>query len=100
MARRRNQNPKPRKEGKWWVLYYWDDVFEDGKRDRKRKRKPLAPIETMGKKEAQKAASEFLRPMNQGFHGVGSAMSFRLFVEETYKPGVLAHLRKEYTGPI
>jgi len=86
MARRRNQNPKPRKEGQWWVLYYWDDVFEDGKRDRKRKRKALAPIETMGKKEAQKAASEFLRPMNQGFHGIGSAMSFRLFVEETYKP--------------
>src|SRR3954451_13690371 len=65
MARRRFQDPKPERRGKWWVLRFWQDVFEDGRRTRKRKRIKLAPS-SMGEREVLKIAAEHLRPMNQG----------------------------------
>lgn len=93
MARRRFQNPKPRKEGKQWVLYYWADVFEQGKRNRKKKRQVLAPV-TMKAREVQKVASEFLRPMNQGLQAIGAATNFGTFVEGTYNEVVLPTFAK------
>jgi integrase len=93
MARRRFQNPKPRKEGNWWVLYYRADEFENGRRRRKKKRQPLAPA-TMPYREVQKISSDFLRPMNQGLQVIGSATNFRAFVEGTYKEVVLPTFAK------
>src|SRR3974377_1135699 len=72
MARRRFQDPKPKRRGKWWSLLYWQDEFIDGRRVRKRKRLNLAPA-TMPEREVNKIAAEHLRPMNQGLTTVGSA---------------------------
>jgi hypothetical protein len=70
MARRRYQKPKPRKEGRQWVIYYWDDDFVDEERRRKKKRHVLGPA-TMGEREAEKVRDEFLRPLNQGLVNIG-----------------------------
>ena len=88
MARRRYQKPAPRKEGRQWVIYYWDDEFVDGKRRRKKKRHVLGPA-TMGEREADKIRDEFLRPINQGLVNVGSTTKFVDYVESVYKPVVL-----------
>jgi hypothetical protein len=65
MARRRFQDPAPKREGNWWCLLYWVDTFSDGTSTRKRKRHKLAPGD-IPEREAKKMAAEFLRPMNQG----------------------------------
>jgi integrase len=93
MARRRCQNPKPKKEGNKWVLYYWIDVFENGKRRRKKKREPIGPA-TMPEREARKIALEHLRPINQGIINVGSATGFATFVDNIYLPVVLPQMAK------
>ena len=93
MARRRFQNPKPRKEGRWWVLYYWHDEFKNGERSRRKKRQKLASV-TMKEREVLKVASEFLRPINQGFVNIGSATTFRDFVDGTYNPVVMPQMAK------
>src|SRR5215831_5289942 len=61
MARRRFQDPKPRKEGHFWVLYYGRDEFENGQRRRRKKREKLAPAD-LKEREVRKIAAEFLRP--------------------------------------
>ena len=65
MARRRFQNARPKREGRWWYLLYWQDIFANGASTRKRKRHKLAPA-TLPEREVKKMAAEFLRPMNQG----------------------------------
>ncbi len=85
MARRRFQAPKPEKRGKYWVLRYWQDVFQDGRRTRQRKRIKLAPA-TMPEREGKKIAAEHLRPMNQGLVTIGSATNFTEFVDNVYTP--------------
>jgi hypothetical protein len=103
MARRRCQDPKPRREGKQWVLYYWVDVFENGNRRRKKKREPIGPG-SMPEREARKVALELLRPINEGMGNIGSATSFSVFVDNTYVPVVLAKMakstQKRYQGVI
>jgi integrase len=93
MARRRYQKPKPRKEGRQWVIYYWDDEFLNGERRRKKKRYVLGPA-TMGEREAEKVRDEFLRPLNQGLVKVGSATKLNDYVESVYKPVTLPTLAK------
>src|ERR1700692_2825362 len=93
MARRRFQNPKPKVEGHWWVLYYWQDDFSNGERRRRRKREKLAPA-TMREREVLKIASEFLRPLNQGLINIGSATTFNDFVDGTYIPVVMIQMAK------
>lgn len=93
MARRRFQDPKPQRLGKWWYLLVWQDDFIDGRRIRKRKRIKLAPA-TMPEREVRKIAAETLRPMNQGLLTVGSAIKFVDFVESIYKPIVLPIMSK------
>jgi len=88
MARRRFQDPKPKKRGNWWTLLVWKDQFEAGNRKRKRKRVKLAPA-TMPEREARKVAAEYLRPLNQGLESIGSATNFNEYVETTYKPVLL-----------
>ena len=88
MARRRFQNPEPKRLGKWWYLLIWQDEFLAGKRARRRKRVRLAPA-TMPEREVKKIAAEFLRPMNQGLAPIGAAVGFGEYVETIYKPTVL-----------
>jgi hypothetical protein len=44
MARRRFQDPKPRRRGNWWTIQVRQDVFVDGKLQRSNKRVRLAPV--------------------------------------------------------
>jgi len=93
MARRRFQDPKPQRLGKWWYLLTWQDEFKVGRRIRKRKRIKLA-LATMPEREVRKIAAEMLRPLNQGLITVGSGTKFEDFVESVYKPTVLPTLAK------
>ena len=93
MARRRFQNPVPKREGNWWYVLYWSDTFSDGKSTRKRQRHKLAPGD-IPEREAKKMAAEFLRPMNQGLIPIGSATKFEEYVEAIYKLTLLPLLAK------
>jgi integrase len=103
MARRRCQDPKPRKEGNWWVLYYYQDEIVKGQKKRRRKRKPLA-LATMPEREVRKIALEFLRPFNQGLVTIGSATKFEDYVENVYRPSIMPSLasstQERYRGVI
>ena len=88
MARRRFQDPKPFRSGNWWYLLYWQDVFVNGSRVRKKKRVKIAPA-TMPERESRKVAAEILRPLNQGLVTIGSATSFENFVDNIYSPTVM-----------
>jgi len=93
MARRRFQNPKPKRLGRWWYLLLWQDEFLAGKRMRKRKRVRLAPA-TVPEREVKKIAAEFLRPLNQGLAPVGAAVGFGEYVETVYKSTLLPLMAK------
>ncbi len=93
MARRRYQKPKPRKEGRQWVIYYWDDEFAGHERRRKKKRYVLGPA-SLGEREAEKIRDEFLRPLNQGLVNIGSATKFEDYVESVYQPVILPTMAK------
>src|SRR3954463_13105640 len=71
MARRRFQNPKPRRRADWWIIQVRQDVVVNGKLKRINKRVRLAPV-TMTEREVRKVAAEYLRPLNQGIQGIGS----------------------------
>ena len=88
MARRRFQDPKPTRLGKWWYILVWQDEFRDGRRVRKRKREKLAPA-TMPLREVNKIAAERLRPVNQGLLTAGSAALFEDYVNSVYTPTVM-----------
>jgi integrase len=93
MARRRFQDPAPKKEGRWWYLLTWQDELRNGNRTRKRRRIKLAPA-TMPEREVLKIAAEMLRPVNQGLISVGSATTFEEYVESVYIPTLLPLLAK------
>jgi integrase len=93
MARRRFQNPQPKRVGKWWYLLLWLDLFLAGKRIRKRKRIRLAPA-TMPEREVKKIAAEYLRPLNQGLAPIGAAVGFGEYVETVYKSTLLPLMAK------
>ena len=97
MARRRYQDPKPKREGRWWYLLYRQDVVENGRRIRKRKREKLAPA-TTPEREVRKMAAEHLRPLNQGLILVGSAIRFDDYVEQVYKETMLKAMAKSTQG--
>jgi integrase len=91
MARRRFQDPVPKKDGNFWYLLYWQDVFIEGSLTRKRQRVKLAPA-TMPEREVKKIAAELLRPLNQGLISVGSAVTFKEYVANEYMPSTLPQL--------
>jgi hypothetical protein len=93
MARRRFQNPKPTRRGEWWTLRVWKTTFTNGQLKRMRERIKLAPA-TMGAREVQKLAAEYLRPLNQGLETIGSATNFQHYVETTYIPVVMPSMAK------
>src|SRR6266851_4777614 len=90
MAKRRYQDPKPKREGNFWYLLTWEDGSQG---TRKRKREKLAPA-SMPVREVQKIADEILRPLNQALISVGSAVNFREYVEGTYMPTELPLLQR------
>jgi integrase len=83
MARRRFQDPKPRRRGDWWTIQFRQDVFVDGKLQRSNKRVRLAPV-AMSEREVRKVAAEYLRPLNQELQSIGSATNFAHYVERIY----------------
>jgi integrase len=82
MAKRRYQDPTPKRVGNFWYLLTWEDGPQG---TRKRKRQKLAPA-SMTVREAQKIADEILRPLNQALISVGSAVNFKEYVQSTYIP--------------
>lgn len=93
MARRRFQDPTPRKEGRWWYMLAWQDGLRNGRHVRKRRRIKLAPA-TMPEREVRKIAAETLRPVNQGLITVGSATALDEYIEAVYVPILLPLLAK------
>lgn len=85
MARRRFQSPRPQKHGNWWTIVVRKDVFQDGKLQRVRERVRLLPADR-GERDARKQAAEYMRPMNQGLRGAGSALGFQEFIDTVYLP--------------
>jgi integrase len=85
MARRRFQSPTPEKHGNWWTIVVRKDVFQNGKLQRIRERVRLLP-EDRGEREARKAAAEYMRPLNQGMRGAGSAITYNSFIDTVYLP--------------
>jgi integrase len=83
MARRRFQDPKPRRRGDWWTIQVRQDVFIDGELKRSNRRVRLAPA-TMLEREVRKVAAEYLMPLNQEMQNIGSATNFAHYVEHTY----------------
>jgi integrase len=103
MARRRFQDPKPKRVGNWWYLLIRQDEIREGRRERRRKRLKLAPA-TMPEREVRKIAAEILRPMNQGLLTVGSATTLETYINDTYREVVLplmaSSTRDRYEGVI
>lgn len=103
MARRRFQNPKPKRRGHWWYIQVRRDVFVGGRLRQKNKWEKIAPA-SRGEREVNKVAAEHLRPLNQGLENIGSATNFRTYVETTYKPVEMPLLasttRERYEGVI
>jgi integrase len=88
VARRRYQHPKPFREGNYWWIKLWTEVFVAGQPERKRKRVKLAPADTK-EREVLKIVDEYLRPINQNLESIGSATNFTTYVNESYIPVVL-----------
>jgi hypothetical protein len=88
MARRRFQDPKPKRRGHFWTVLFWQDVIQDGRRIRKRKRENIAPA-SMPEREVRKIVSERLRALNQGLLSLGSASMFDDYVRDVYVPAVM-----------
>ena len=103
MARRRFQDPKPKRRGKWWTLLYWQDEFRSGTRQRKRRRIKLASA-TMPEREVRKIAAEALRPINQGLITISSVTTFEEYIKTVYVPTLLPLMarstRERYLGVI
>ena len=93
MARRRFQDPKPQRRGDWWVIQVRQDVVVNGTLKRSNKRVRLAPV-TMSEREVRKVAAEYMRPLNQGMQGIGSATSFAQYVQQEYMQVVMPLLAK------
>jgi integrase len=85
MAKRRFQDPKPKRRGQWWYLLFWEDQIKDGRRIRTRKREKIGPA-LLPEREARKIAAERLRGLNQGLLSLGSASTFEDYVKIVYVP--------------
>jgi len=93
MARRRFQDPTPKRRGDWWTIQVRRDDFAGVNRKRTKTRVRIAPA-TVPEREARKIAAEYLRPLNQGLESIGSATNFKFYVEKTYIPAVMPLMAK------
>jgi integrase len=89
MARRRFQDPTPKRRGAWWTLRFRQDEVLNGKLKRVRKEVRLALIANTSERDARRLAAEHLRPLNQGLESIGSAINFQHYIEKTYIPLVM-----------
>lgn len=94
MARRRYQDPTPKRRGKWWTLRYRQDEIVNGKLTRVRNEVRLALVNNTSEKDARRQAAEHLRPLNQGLETIGAAVNFKHYVEKHYIPLVMPLLAK------
>ncbi|HEV7674334.1 MAG TPA: site-specific integrase [Candidatus Angelobacter sp.] len=85
MARRRYQNPKPKRHGNQWRILVWKDVFENGDWNRKRVPHVLGAVNDIGFREAQQRAAAVMDPLNLQPRSPGVAVTFRHFVDDVYK---------------
>src|SRR5436190_16604551 len=72
MARRRYQDPTPKRRGSWWTLRFRQDEIIDGKLKRTRKEVRLALVANTSERDARRLAAEHLRPLNQGLESIGA----------------------------
>jgi integrase len=93
MARRRFQQPKPKRAGRFWYIRIWQDVLCGGRPTRKLKRIKIAP-DTVPEREVRKIAAEVVAPLNQGLVTVGAGVNFGGFIETIYKPNYLPLLAR------
>src|ERR1700681_3131359 len=94
MARRRFQDPKPTRYGKFWVIQIRGDRMENGERKRFKHRIKLCSA-NLPEREAQKIAAEELRPLNQGLETIeASVTNFQDYMDKTYIPIDLPNLGK------
>jgi integrase len=82
MAKRRHQQPKPVKQGNYWWVWIRDNVFTEGRVQRKTQRIKIGPAE-MSFRAAQKEVDRILGPLNHGT--CGGATLFSHYVEEYRK---------------
>ena len=85
MARRRFQDPTPKRRGDWWTIQVRRDDFAGGNRKRTKTRVRIAPA-TAAEREARKIAADYLRPLNQGLESIGSATNFTFYVRKNLHP--------------
>lgn len=83
MAKRRHQQPKPVRQGNYWWVWIRDNVFTEGKVERKTQRIKIGPAE-MSFRAAQKEVDRILGPLNHGT--CGGATLFSHYVKE-YRKG-------------
>jgi len=94
IARRRYQDPTPKRRGAWWTLRFRQDEIVNGKLKRVRKEVRLGLIAKTSERDARRLAAEKLRPLNQGIESIGSAVKFQHYVEKTYVPLLMPLLAK------
>ena len=97
MARRRFQKGSIRKRGQRnpvWELQWWEDyITADGTIGRRRESMILGAVADLTKRQARKAADEFLLPLNQGKRMPHSTLTFVEFVERYFIPNALPTLK-------
>jgi hypothetical protein len=89
MARRRYQDPTPKRRGLWWTLRFRRDEIIDGKLKRIRKEVRLALVASTSERDARRLAAEHLRPLNQGLESIGAPVNFQNYVEKHFIPLVM-----------
>lgn len=84
MAKRRFQQPTPKRHGRNWRVLVWKDVFENGEWVRKRTPIVLGDASEIGFREAQKLAAKEVEPLNDQPRHPGATITFSKFVETVY----------------
>ena len=97
MARKRYQKGTIRKRGKRnpvWELQWWTDIIQsDGSLGRRRDSIILGQVSGITKRQALKAADEFLRPLNLGKVTPFATVIFREFIEKHFVPNIFPTLK-------
>lgn len=96
MARRRYQTGSLfiRGKKKQWVARWREQLIaSDGKIVSVQRSEAIGFVSELSKKEAQNILQSKLRTINAGTHKPQSAVPFKRFVEEIWKPGVLSLLK-------
>lgn len=104
MLRRRHQTGCLRKETRSWILYYWADVERMGVIRRMKKSIRVGP-NTLSRAEAQRAAEDVLRPVNDGTVLTGKTLAdflpdWRSTVAPTLNPSTVKGIESSFRAHI